>query len=170
MRRSCKVLSKAVDNWFCIQRYALACSQAFCRQNSSQPAPERHHRPYLNFMSRPVGLMIDGEPFVRSPQQVQGDDMVFYCNVLEGMELSLLESTDIVKDTTAAVEAKKGELGKIEGIINFHCILRTLELEDKGQTQDYGKIFSDIPTIGFSTYGEEYIGHINQTSTMLVFR
>jgi len=50
------------------------------------------------------------------------------------------------------------------------CILRTLELESKGITEAYGKLFTDIPTIGFSTYGEEYIGHINQTSTMLVFK
>ncbi len=123
-----------------------------------------------HFMSKPVGLMVDCEPFVRSPMRVNGDNLLFYCNVGEGMELSLLESTDIVKDTADAVAAKNGELGKIEGLINFHCILRTLELEDKGQTQAYGNIFADIPTIGFSTYGEEYIGHINQTSTMLVFR
>jgi len=122
------------------------------------------------FMSHPVGLMIEGEPYVRSPQQIKGDKMVFYCNVLEGMELSLLNSTDIVKDTKKAIDDKKKELGNISAIINFHCILRTLELENKGITEAYGKLFTDIPTIGFSTYGEEYIGHINQTSTMLVFK
>lgn len=123
-----------------------------------------------HFMHNPVGLMVDGEPYVRSPQQIKGESMVFYCNVKEGMQLSMLESTDIVQDTQKAVELKKQELGDIAGIINFNCILRTLELEDKGQTEAYAKIFKDIPTIGFSTYGEQYIGHINQTSTMLLFR
>jgi len=123
-----------------------------------------------HFMDKPVGLMVDGEPYVRALLKANGDSLSFYCNVLEGMELSLLESTDIVKDTTDAVEAKKQELGNIEGLINFHCILRTLDLENTDQTEAYGKIFADIPTIGFSTYGEEYIGYINQTSTMLVFK
>jgi len=123
-----------------------------------------------HFMSHPIGLMVGNEPYVRSPQQIKDGSMVFYCNVLEGMELSVLESTDIVADTRKAIEDKKNELKDISGIVNFHCILRTLELEAKGQTEGYGKIFSDIPTVGFSTYGEEYIGHINQTSTMLVFR
>ena len=68
------------------------------------------------------------------------------------------------------IENKKKEIGNVSGIINFHCILRTLELEQKGQEEEYGKIFSDIPTIGFSTYGEIYMGHVNQTSTMLIFR
>jgi hypothetical protein len=122
-----------------------------------------------HFMSNPVGLVIDDEPYVRSPQRVDDDSMHFYCNVMEGMEMSLLESSDIVKDTQEAVQQKKAQLKNISGIINFHCILRTLELEKKGLTEAYGKIFSDIPTIGFSTYGEEFIGHINQTSTMLVF-
>lgn len=122
------------------------------------------------FMRHPLGLMFGDEPYVRSPQQIRGSDMLFYCNIKEGMELSLLESTDIVSDTREALAEKKAELNSISGIINFHCILRTLELEQKGQTEAYGKLFSDIPTLGFSTYGEEYIGHINQTSTMLVFR
>lgn len=123
-----------------------------------------------HFMSNPVGLMIDGEPYVRSPQQIKGDSMIFYCNVKERMKLSVLQSTDIVEETRRAVEDKKKQIGAISGILNFHCILRTLELEDKGQTEDYGKIFDDIPTIGFSTYGEQCIGHVNQTSTMLVFK
>jgi hypothetical protein len=121
------------------------------------------------FMSNPVGLYIDGEPYVRSPQRMEDDAMYFYCNVMEGMEMTLLESSDIVQDTRKAVTQKVAEANHISGIINFHCILRTLELEKNGATQAYADIFADIPTIGFSTYGEEFIGHINQTSTMLVF-
>ncbi len=123
-----------------------------------------------HFMKHPIGLMVDEEPYVRSPQQIKDGSVVFYCNVLEGMELSLLESTDIVADTWKAIEDKKNELGDLSGIVNFHCILRTLDLEANGRTEEYGRLFANIPTVGFSTYGEEYIGHINQTSTMLVFR
>lgn len=123
-----------------------------------------------HFMHHPVGLIIDGEPYVRSPQRVNGKNIVFYCNIPEGTEVTLLESTDIVKDTRRELDAKIKELGSISGVINFHCILRTLELEKKGQTGAYGQVFTDIPTVGFSTYGEEYLGHINQTSTILLFK
>jgi hypothetical protein len=122
------------------------------------------------FMTNPVGLEVDNDFYVRSPQQVQDKSMVFYCNIKNGMELKVLESQNIVEDTKKAVEAKLKEMGHASGVIDFHCILRTLELREKGQCDAYGKIFSSIPTIGFSTYGEEYMGHINQTSTMLVFK
>jgi len=122
-----------------------------------------------HFMHHPVGLVFEGEPFVRSPQQVKGDNMVFYCSIKEGMELSLLESTDIIASTKQALENARKEPGGISGIVNFNCILRTLELGQKKQAEDYGKLFEAEPTVGFSTYGEQYIGHINQTATMLVF-
>ena len=121
------------------------------------------------FMAHPLGLMAGNEPYVRSPQKTVDNEIVFYCNISQGMSLSILNNTDIVDDTRKAVQSKSKEMGVIAGIINFHCILRTLELENRGLTDQYGKVFADIPTIGFSTYGEEYIGHINQTSTMLVF-
>ena len=123
-----------------------------------------------HFMEHPVGLVADGEIFVRSPQQTQAESMLFYCNVLEGMELSLLKSTDILHDTQQALEKVRQELGRISGLINFNCILRTLELERNDRTAEYGRLFADIPMIGFSTYGEEYLGHINQTATMLVLK
>jgi len=122
------------------------------------------------FFSNPVGLVADGEIYVRSPQRTDGDGIVFYCSIHEGTEVSLLQSKNIVIDTKKALESKKSEIGEIKGLINFHCILRTLELEQKNQTESYGALFAGIPSIGFSTYGEEYIGHINQTSTMLVFK
>jgi hypothetical protein len=122
------------------------------------------------FMHHPVGVIIDGKPYVRSPQKMNGSSIVFYCTIPEGMEVSLLESANIIKDTDNAIKAKLKELGSISGMINFHCILRTLELENNGSCEEYGEIFSSIPTIGFCTYGEEYLGHINQTSTILVFK
>jgi hypothetical protein len=122
------------------------------------------------FMHNPVGLMIGDEPYVRSPQQIRGDKMAFYCSVAEGMELTLLESTDIIQDTSRALAKAREELGGISGLINFNCILRTLELRQKQLTGPYGELFADAQAIGFSTYGEQFIGHINQTATMLVFK
>ncbi len=123
-----------------------------------------------HFMKHPLGLMVsETEPFVRSPQQVQGDAVVFYCAMREGMELALLEGSDIVRDTAAALNGSlSGQAPR--GIVNFHCILRTLQLRNEGQAEAYGKVFAETPMIGFSTYGEALIGHINQTSTMLVFQ
>jgi hypothetical protein len=123
------------------------------------------------FMSNPVGLIIDDEPYVRSPQQITSNgNMTFYCSVLEGTELSLLESTDIIQDTRKAIKQAQNQLGTISGIININCILRTLELTQKNLADDHEQLFSGIPTVGFSSYGEQYIGHINQTATMLVFK
>jgi len=124
-----------------------------------------------HFMVNPLGLVVGHDDvYVRSPFRADGNSLYLFCHVKAGMDLSLLESTNIIVDTKVALERKKMEMGRISAILNFHCILRTLELEQKNQTEEYGRIFSGIPTIGFSTYGEEFIGHINQTSTMLVFR
>jgi hypothetical protein len=121
------------------------------------------------FTRYPLGLVEGGEPFVRSPRRAVGDSLFFYGNVNEGMELRLLESTDILADTKEAVEGARAR-GPVSAMINFDSVLRTQELQRRGQLDDYGRIFAKNPTIGFSTYGEEYIGHVNQTSTMLVLR
>ncbi len=122
------------------------------------------------FFASPLGLGYEQNIYVRSPQKIDNNNIIFYCSIKEGMELTILESTDIIAETTNALKEKIINFGNISAIINFHCILRTLELKAKNTTDAYGKIFENIPTIGFSTYGESYIGHINQTSTMLLFK
>ena len=122
------------------------------------------------FMSHPLGLVARGDIFVRSPQQVTAEGAIrFYCSIQAGTELAILTATDMIQDTVHAVEAKREELGGISALLNFNCILRTLELEKTGRTQAYGKLFEGLPMVGFSTYGEQYLGHINQTATMLAF-
>lgn len=121
------------------------------------------------FFQHPLGLMVGDEPYVRSPQRADGKSMYFYCQILDGMELELLTSTDLIAETRAVIEAKKQALGKIGGLLHFQCILRTLQLRNADQCDLYSKVFAGIPTAGFSTYGEAYLGHINQTSTMLLF-
>lgn len=120
------------------------------------------------FMANPVGILINGEPFVRSPQQLQGSSIVFYCAVKQGMEVQLLKSKNIIDDTEKALNATLSKINNPTGLINFNCILRTLELNQKGLLEQYGGLFKNISTAGFSTYGEQYYTHINQTATMVV--
>ena len=122
------------------------------------------------FMKHPLGLMVDGDPFVRSPQRGDDRGILFYCQVKQGMDLEVLDATDIVAHTRQAIEARKAAGQPISGMIDFQCILRTLQLRAENRCEQYCAIFDGIPTAGFSTYGEAYLGHINQTSTILVFR
>jgi hypothetical protein len=117
----------------------------------------------------PLGLMVAEEPFLRSPLGFVGTAMQFQCQILEGMHLRLCEAKKTVETTRDVVEEIQ-RAGPVSGLLNFHCAGRTLELTHRGRLGEYEKIFADVPTAGFCSYGEQYIGHMNQTSTMLVFR
>lgn len=122
------------------------------------------------FMRHPLGLMADGEPFVRSPQKLNGMAVDFYCRIVEGVPLTLLNPLDIIEDTQQALRSKLAEIGPVQGVIDFQCILRTLQLRQEGKTENYIQLFEKLPVIGFSTYGEAYLGHMNQTSTLFFFK
>lgn len=121
------------------------------------------------FMSHPVGIMMDGRPWIRSPQQ-QADSggMKFYCSIVEGMEVSLMKSTDLVAETRRALGEVAQKLADVNGILGFNCILRRLELDAKDAHGELTECFN-APTAGFHTYGESWLGHINQTLTAIVF-
>ena len=123
------------------------------------------------FMQHPVGLMVDGAPFIRSPQQVTGDGGIkFYCQIPEGMEVDVMQSGDLVSETSEAFAAAvEGLGGAVRGAVLFNCILRRLELEANGQTQGFLDAFRGTPVAGFHTYGESWLGHMNQTLTGVVF-
>ena len=118
-------------------------------------------------MEHPVALVFDEQNFfVRNPHHIQGTSIVFYCSVKEGMELTVLRPGDIVATTHADLH----NCGKFQAVVDFNCCMRTSALTQKNQLKEYSEIFENVPAVGFATYGESYIGHMNQTSTMLLLK
>jgi len=123
------------------------------------------------FMRHPVGLMIDGEPWIRSPQQATPEGHLrFYAQILEGMEVEVMESGDLVGETEAAMATAVTDLGGHSGGgVMFNCILRRLEIDARGLNAPFLAAFGGVPVAGFHTYGETWLGHVNQTLTGVIF-
>jgi len=110
-----------------------------------------------------------GSPWIRSPQRLMPDGgLRFYCKVHDGMEMHLMRATDLMQDTRQAIERARAQLGGLAGGLLFNCILRRLELDDKGQHAAFLRAFEGLQAAGFHTYGESWLGHINQTLTALL--
>lgn len=141
--------------------------EAYAEAIGCEPA----HLDNAAFMEHPVGLMVDGQPFIRSPQATTGDGGIrFYAQILEGMQVEVMQSGDIIAETSAAFAAAVQKLGGVtSGAVLFNCILRRLELDAKDQTDAFVNIFDGVPVAGFHSYGESWLGHINQTLTGVVF-
>ena len=81
-----------------------------------------------------------------------------------------MTSGDILSATSAALAQAVSRLGGApSGGVLFNCILRRLELDANDETQKFVDTFAGIPLAGFHTYGESWLGHMNQTLTAVLF-
>lgn len=125
---------------------------------------------FPHFLANPLGLMIDGEPWLRSGVRVQGEGILFACAVVEGARLHFMRAKDMVSDTNAKLEKARASLGgSLGGALFFNCAYRMIEANITGTAEAYHGMLSSVPHIGLHTNGESYIGHMNQTLTGLVF-
>jgi hypothetical protein len=117
------------------------------------------------FMGNPLGLMIDGEPWVRSPAAIMPDGgIMFGCRIIEGSELYLLRSTELVGDTKAALAAGAAKLGGKPSVgLLFNCAHRCVEIDVKQLHARFLDAISEFPVAGFHSYGESYLAQLNQT-------
>jgi len=120
------------------------------------------------FVCNPLGVVADSEIFVRTFNQIQGDGITLHCGLPEGTEVNVLKIGNIVEDTKKALDAAIPY--QPAGVINFNCLYRTLEILHENQVEPYCALFGRYPSIGFSTNGEAFFGHINETSTVLVIK
>jgi hypothetical protein len=126
---------------------------------------------FIVFNTFSFGLMIDGEPWIRTPQQILPDGgLKFWCRISEGMEVEMMRTIDLIDNLQISITKARQELGgSISGGLVFNCVLRRLELDGKNLHGAFLNCFSGMTIAGFHTYGESYLGHMNQTSTALLF-
>ena len=124
---------------------------------------------FPHFLANPLGLMIEGEPWLRSVFRVDGNDLYFACAVLEGMTLHLMQATDIVENAHSAFDSLAlPPSTRPRTALLFNCAYRMLEVQIKGLEEPYHQALSSVIHAGLHSNGESYLGHINQTLTGLV--
>jgi hypothetical protein len=123
------------------------------------------------FTRHPVGLMIDGHPWIRSPRAATPEGYLsFYAQILEGMDVEVMNPGDMIGETRAAIDAAVASLGgRSSGGILFNCILRRLEIDTDNGADAFVAALGQVPLAGFHTYGETWLGHVNQTLTGVLF-
>ncbi len=120
------------------------------------------------FVCNPLGVVADGEIFVRTFNEIQDGGITLHCGLPEGTEINVLKIGNIVDDTKKALD--EAITYQPAGVINFNCLYRTLEILNENQVEPYCALFGRYPSIGFSTNGEAFFGHINETSTILIIK
>jgi len=119
------------------------------------------------FAEQPMVVLIDGTNFVRSIQKVNPDgSLTLFCAIEEGLVLRGARGVDLVKNMAEAFAGIQAAIGKPQLVIGCDCILRKLEMTQRGLVDRVEEVFRDNNAIGFSSYGEQYLGvHVNQTLT-----
>lgn len=121
------------------------------------------------FAAYPVMLKINGEYYVRSIQKVNPDgSLTFFCAIDNGLVLTVAHGSDLVEHLRQNLAALHAQMPNLKLLLGCDCILRRLELVQKGTLADAGAAIEGAQFVGFSTYGEQFNGiHVNQTLTGL---
>lgn len=119
------------------------------------------------FAAHPVMLRIGGQYYVRSIQKVNPDgSLTFFCAIDDGLVLTVGRGRQLVESLAESLATLREQLPTLKLILGCDCILRRLELQQKGLTEAAGQVLKDVDFVGFSTYGEQFNGiHVNQTLT-----
>ena len=124
-----------------------------------------------HFATSPVVVLIEGENYVRSIQKVNPDgSLTFFCAIETGLVLRVAAGVDLVANLEQALAQVRAEIGPPQLVLACDCILRKLEMAQRGLEDRVGDILRAVNAVGFNTYGEQYCGvHVNQTLTAIAF-
>jgi hypothetical protein len=118
------------------------------------------------FANHPLMIKVGREHYVRSIRRVtESGGLQFFCPVEEGLLMNGARGVGIIHQTQGAL-ADIHEVLNPDFIVGFDCILRRLELQNRGLMDWMSEIMVDNRVVGFSTWGEQFGGiHLNQSFT-----
>lgn len=121
----------------------------------------------LIFADHPVLVRLGGELFVRSIQKVNADgSLTFFCAIDNGLVLTVARGQDLVENLDQAFRDVRERIGPPQLVLGCDCILRRLEMEQRGLKGLAERLLIDNNVVGFTTYGEQFNAmHVNQTFT-----
>ena len=119
----------------------------------------------MRFAASPVVVLIDGTNYVRSIQKANPDcSLTFFCAIEEGVVLRAGRGVDLEENLEQAMAGIRAAIGPPQFVLGCDCVLRKLEIVQRGLVARIEAVFRDNNVLGFNTYGEQYHGvHVNQT-------
>lgn len=117
------------------------------------------------FASNPPMVRAGGDYYVRAIRNANADgSLTFHCAIDEGMVLTLGEPHDRIAGMTQTFAEAAAQVGDIDHIIGFDCILNRIDAEQRQIDREVSKLYVRNHVAGFNTYGEQFhFAHVNQT-------
>lgn len=125
----------------------------------------------MSFASHPLVVRVGGEYYCRSVQKMNEDgSLSFFCAIDDGIVLTVAEPAGMTRTTREAFEDVERQIGGIDFVLGFDCVLRRIDAQNRQVTHRIAEIYKEHNVIGFNTYGEQYLSmHLNQTFTGIAF-
>ncbi|WAJ28516.1 FIST N-terminal domain-containing protein [Antarcticirhabdus aurantiaca] len=124
----------------------------------------------LSFAAYPVVVKVGSEHFCRSIRRLEPEGLSFFCAVDTGLVLTLAEPLDMAESMSAVLSRCGDDLGGIDFVLGFDCVLRRVEAEQRQFGRRIAEVFERFDVFGFTTYGEQFRAmHLNQTFTGVAF-
>ncbi|MFN8610618.1 MAG: FIST N-terminal domain-containing protein [Vulcanimicrobiota bacterium] len=119
------------------------------------------------FSKHPMMLQIGEDWYVRSIQKVNPDgSLSFFCAIDDGLPLTVASGVGLVDTLAREVDRIEHEFKRVHLTLGVDCILRRLEIEEKGLRAEVSPLLQRLRFAGFSSYGEQIRSlHVNQTLT-----
>jgi hypothetical protein len=122
------------------------------------------------FAAHPPMVRAGGSYHVRAIQTANPDgSLTFYGAVDRGIVLAIGEPVDRRARKSAFFDRVREELGEIDHVLGFDCVLNRIDAENRQITREVSEIYTANRVVGFNTYGEQLrAAHLNQTFSCLV--
>ena len=145
---------------------ALPAAQEYARvAGHGAPLPGDARLDAVFFAAHPPMVRAGGQFHVRAVQAANPDgSLTFYGAIDTGIVLRVGEPLDRVVEVEALLGRVEQEVGRIDHVIGFDCVLNRVDAESRQTSHAMSRLFARRRVVGFNTYGEQYrAAHINQT-------